>query len=640
MSISERVFISGAAGVIGREMLLYLSSFPNVTVLAADKKPEPKGLPSNIEYRQGDLNELSVNEIREFSPSIFIHLAASFERSLETLDFWTDNFDNNVKLSHHLMGVMKDIPSLKRVVFASSYLVYDENQYQFESPKTKAVSLPESSLILPRNMVGMAKLAHEKELEFLTQFYSDKFSTLSVRIFRGYGRGSRDVVSRWIRNLISGNEIMVYNPEGIFDYIYAKDTAVGILKLALHSNLAGVVNLGTGQSRRVSDVLEVLKKYFPNMKLQTMQSDSFFEASEADISKLISETDWKPVYKLEDAIGEIIEFESSRFEENLEKKNLKILITSSSHKSALIRAVQKAGKSLDQRIQVVAGDSRSNVVTRYTAEDFWEMPKLDDSRIQEVIEYCQISQIGLIIPTRDGELDFWARHKEEFTKQDIEVLISSPGTIENCLDKLKFYEITKKFGFNPIYTTTDQKSLLSRDLLVVKERFGAGSRDIGVGLEFEKASLHALKLENPIFQPLIVGQEISADIWIIPGVYESVVLRYRTIVVGGESQVTQIFRDESIEKYLLGLAKKLHLVGPAVIQAIIDESGQINIIECNPRVGGASTASNAAGTNAFRKMIQHYLLGQYIGPIGKFERVEEIIQVRSAFDEYTYDSSL
>jgi carbamoyl-phosphate synthase large subunit len=59
-----------------------------------------------------------------------IHLAATFERSAESYEFWEENFRHNVRLSHHLMSLAKDAPSVKRVVFASSYLIYDPSLYQ------------------------------------------------------------------------------------------------------------------------------------------------------------------------------------------------------------------------------------------------------------------------------------------------------------------------------------------------------------------------------------------------------------------------------------------------------------------------------------------------------------------------------
>lgn len=636
MQNSERIFVSGAAGVIGKELLIKLGTLKNVEVLAADRKPQPKDLPSNTEYLCGDLNELTLNDLMTFSPTIFIHLAATFERSAESLDFWSDNFENNVSLSHHLMGLMTRLPSLKRVVFASSYLIYDQALYQFNSPQISPTRLEETSIIRPRNLIGMAKLAHEKELEFLSEFYSDKFTALSVRIFRGYGRGSRDVVSRWIRSLISDEEIVVYSPEGIFDFIYAKDSAEGLLKLALESDICGVINLGSGSSHRIADILEELQRYFPNMKMVQQDLDIPYEASEANVSKLFETINWKPEYTLDRAIREMINHEKSN---NLTiglNKATNVLVTSSSRKAPLIRALQKTAKKIDKEIKIIAGDLNSNVITRYVADQFWEMPILDDSTVKLIIEKCIEYNIGLIIPTRDGELSFWAKNKGKFNEKGIDILISDFNSVAICLDKLKFYEFMKENEFNCIETLLELPTTPSQSPFVVKERFGSGSKNLGIGLSYTEAKSFASKLESPIFQPMVFGKEISADIWIIPGFFESVVLRSRDLIVEGESQITSIFHDEPAERMFLEIAQKLRLIGPAVFQAIIEESGKINVIECNARIGGASTASDAAGSGSFENIINYFAAGNKEFKPRKTRAIKQITQVRTSVDTH-YD---
>ena len=106
--------------------------------------------------------------------------------------------------------------------------------------------LKEIDPIEPRNLTGMAKLAHECELNFLSKHYNEKFNTVIVRIFRGYGIGSRDVISRWVRSLINKEPIEVYGEQSIFDYIYSKDTAEGLARIA-SSDYSGILNLGSGK---------------------------------------------------------------------------------------------------------------------------------------------------------------------------------------------------------------------------------------------------------------------------------------------------------------------------------------------------------------------------------------------------------
>ena len=204
----KRVFVSGASGVIGQEMIPILIK-SGAIVMGCDLRPLPKQYPKDLIFRRGDLNYITQNEVDNFDPEIFIHLAATFERSHETYEHWDENFRHNIRLSNHLMTLMRNVKGLKRVVYPSSYLIYDKLLYSFESPPSKSVDLKETDPISPRNLTGMAKLAHEIELDFLRIFRSDRFTSVCVRIFRGYVKVSRDIISRWVRDLIQGKKISV-----------------------------------------------------------------------------------------------------------------------------------------------------------------------------------------------------------------------------------------------------------------------------------------------------------------------------------------------------------------------------------------------------------------------------------------------
>ncbi|NSW45086.1 MAG: ATP-grasp domain-containing protein [Bacteroidales bacterium] len=595
---NKRVFISGGNGVIGNELVKILHG-QDAIIFVGDLKPRPIEWPQNIIYRQGDLNYITKEELEDFKPEIFFHLAATFERSTETYNFWDENFQHNINLSHHLMTLLKPLESLKRVVFASSYLIYEPSLYQFREPQQTPFELSEQHPINPRNLTGMAKLAHEIELNFLSQFQETKFSTVSVRIFRGYGRNSRDVISRWIRSLINKETIYLYKKEGIFDYIYAKDTAEGLARLAL-SDYNGIVNLGTGKSRKVEDIISILKNYFPDAQIIEKNENIPFEASQANISKLVKITNWKPKYTLEKSIPEIIEFEKQRNGIYDESKTpvCNVLITSISKKVPLVQSVKDATQKINKLIKVFGGDVDKNCIAKYFVDDFWEMPKIDTLGIEEVINYCKQNNITAIIPTRDGELAYWSKNKNILKNNGINVMVSDFETVNICIDKLMFYNIlSNKY---PIIFTTDNINNLKNHKIVVKERYGAGSQNIAINVSFEDALNHSKKLINPIFQPYIEGEEFSVDVYISnKNICKGVVLRKRDLIVNGESQITTTFKNEEIETLFKKLSYDLNLFGHAVYQAIIDKNKNIHIIECNCRFGGASTLSLAVGIDTF-----------------------------------------
>ena len=193
-------------------------------------------------------------------PHVLIHLAATFERSVETPDFWQENYQHNVQLSHHLCDVFAATRA-RKLIFASSYLVYDPRLYLYPDAQSGARPLVETDAVDPRNLCGAAKYFHEHELQFMARSLPDR-DFINARIFRGYGRGSRDVISRWVRELLLNRPIDVYRSEGMFDFIYADDSAEALLRLV---RVTGnhTVNVATGRARRVAEVLDVLRRHFP-----------------------------------------------------------------------------------------------------------------------------------------------------------------------------------------------------------------------------------------------------------------------------------------------------------------------------------------------------------------------------------------
>jgi carbamoyl-phosphate synthase large subunit len=608
----KRIFISGGAGVIGQEMVRRLAAFDaDLQVLVGDLKPRPADFPAQFTYRQGDLNFLTEQEIAAFAPEVFIHLAATFERSAETYGFWEENFQHNVRLSHHLMTVVKDLPSLRRVVFASSYLIYDPALYTFAEVPIQPRSLREDDPILPRNLTGMAKLAHEIELRFIQQFRAAQFSTVCPRIYRGYGRNGRDVISRWVRMLLAGEEITVYGAESFFDYLYAADTAEGLLRLAAAESVAGIINLGTGKARRVADVVEVLKANFPELKAKYVASDIPFEASQADTTAWQQVIDWLPPTTLAQAIPEIIAFEQARLDATAAPQGRPghILISSLAAKVPLAEAVKNAARRLHPELKAIGGDLNAACLGRHFTDGFWQMPATTDANLPNIIAYCQEHGIAHVIPTRDGELAFWSRHQEALATAGITVLVSGPAAVERCFDKLLFAQFGEQQGLPVIPTKASLYELPGYDQpgasFVVKARHGAGSLQMGLNLSQVDALAHARTLQEPIFQPFIVGREISVDAYVArDGRVHGLVPRTRDVVVRGESQVTTTILDPALTARLTAIIEKLGLYGPLVLQAIIAPDGQLHLIECNCRFGGASTLGIAAGVDSFFWFLQ------------------------------------
>jgi len=594
----KKVFVSGGSGVIGRVLVERLHKLGAI-VFVGDLKPRPSIFPNEVIYRQGDLNYITKEELDYFAPEIFFHLAATFERTIEAYDFWDENYHHNIRLSHHLMSCLKDSNYLKRVVFASSYLIYNPELYSFEKPAEKVVRLKENDAIYPRNICGAAKLLHEVELRFLNNFKASEFSTVCARIFRVYGKNSRDVISRWVRDLLQEREIEVFKKEGLFDYIYADEAAEGLIRLAI-SDATGIVNLGNDNARRIEEVIHILSQYFPEMKMGNIKSDIHYEASQANMDLFEKITNWRPKLQLEDAIPEIIEYEKNKKHiEEASSANLNILVTSISRKVSLIKSLRKASLKLGNGGRIIGADSDDKCIARCFVDEFWHMPLFKDLNINNLIEFCRKNSVSCIVPTRDGELAFFAQHKKQLMQNGIYTMISNQEAVDVCIDKLKFYKKLKSLGFPVIETSTDIGEI-NYESYVVKERMGAGSKTILLNCSKEEAFEHASKLKDPIFQPYIKGKEFSVDLYIAKNEKtKGAVVRSRELVINGESQITVTLRNEILEKLFSELAEQLELYGHIILQVLIDEAENFHIIECNSRFGGASSLSLEVGLDSF-----------------------------------------
>ena len=219
----RRAVVTGGAGVIGRSLVGRLRD-AGVSCRVVDLKPRPPWMWKEVDYVQADLAQSSPEVITEHRPEVVFHLAAAFERSKEDPVFWEVNAHHNVKASQVVLQGAMLSPSLRRYVFASSYLIYDPGLYLSPVP-AEAVVLDEEAAIRPRNACGAAKLLHEKEVALAARTEHCDFSHVSARIYRVFGRGSRDVVSRWVRSALRGDEIQVFGAESRFDYVFADDVA-------------------------------------------------------------------------------------------------------------------------------------------------------------------------------------------------------------------------------------------------------------------------------------------------------------------------------------------------------------------------------------------------------------------------------
>ncbi|MBF0538925.1 MAG: NAD-dependent epimerase/dehydratase family protein [Nitrospirae bacterium] len=303
----KRVLVTGGAGVIGRQLLSLLVR-DGAEVLSVDREPLDNVSGLGVRHIEADLSSASLEPIRDFAPQVVFHLAAAFERSSESPGFWYRNWQDNTLLSHRIVELAGQLPNLEVFVFASSYLIYAQDLYMHDGVGVATRYITEDDMVSPRNVTGASKYYTERELQFVNDVINPGLRCVNARIYRVFGCGSKDVISRWIRMALAGQGVEVYNKENGFDFIYAGDVADGLYRLACSGHARGVVNLGSGVSTTIAEVLGILGEQL-GLRYTDKGVVERIERSGANLERLKQSTGWLPSISVTEGIQRVIEYE-------------------------------------------------------------------------------------------------------------------------------------------------------------------------------------------------------------------------------------------------------------------------------------------------------------------------------------------
>lgn len=309
---------------------------------------------------------------------------------------------------------------------------------------------------------------------------------------------------------------------------------------------------------------------------------------------------------------------------------MNVLVTSIAAKVPMLKMVREALGRMGEGNLLFGADLDGHCIGSFFVDRFWTSPGIDELTVDDLIRYCRLHGITAIIPSRDGDLPFFAFHREALRAEGIHVMVSDKACVDICIDKILFAHKLFEEAF-PVIPAYEDLSFQA-DRYVVKERYGTGGIGAGVALTADEAIQHAEQLVHPIFQPFIEGMEASVDVYVdIHGKTKGVIARKRIRVVNGESQVTSTFRDNELEQLCSRMAERLGAYGHVLFQLIQDQYGDWHVLECNARFGGASTLSVAAGLDSFYWFLQECRgVDLAIMPFARSER--ELTLIRHAED--------
>ncbi len=287
-----------------------------------------------------------------------------------------------------------------------------------------------------------------------------------------------------------------------------------------------------------------------------------------------------------------------------------VLFSSLSAKIALYESVRNEVATISPSIGLLGADSDKSCIGSKKVENFTAIPPIDELNKESLLHFCKKNKVQFVIPTRDGELPFWAEHQDFLLSNQIGVMISNQSAIQICEDKYLFAKHLEKAPVGAIQTSLSSTTLPAEyDRFVAKERTGTASASIGINLRQKDLHTHSQKLKEPVFQPQINGREFSAETWIDKNNRcHGVVLRWRTLVIDGESHKSITFKNSDWEEKLIATFNWVEgLRGHILAQVMVDQNNKLHLVEINPRLGGASPLALASGLHSVKWSILEFL---------------------------------
>ena len=254
---NRKVLVTGAGGFIGSHLsevlaekgamvraLVRYSSSQDMGCL----KYIPVHLRNRVELVKVDLPEAEILRTVTEGTSVIFHLAAIVDTGYELLTPSMIIKNDTCGLLNLLSAAIDS--KIERFVYVSSWEVYG-NPLQFPTR--------ENSPLVALSVDAASKIAGEKIVESYANRYA--IDAVIVRPFSVYGprQNPKAIIPTIIRQIVASEEVRLGKRDNERDFIYVQDVVEGLMRLGSTKNAMGkAVNLGTGKSFRVDDVVKMV----------------------------------------------------------------------------------------------------------------------------------------------------------------------------------------------------------------------------------------------------------------------------------------------------------------------------------------------------------------------------------------------
>ncbi len=292
MPYSKTVFVTGATGLIGRELLAPLVEAGFEVYALAIEEHLPV-LPQ-VHWLKGNLfNDSCVNDwLAKIKPHYLLNMAWATTGNYQTANINFDFLCAGIKLLQSFAA-----NGGKRVVFAGTCLEY--------APQNRPIK--ETDPVAPACPYALCKqLLYRATESFCAQ---NNLSFACGRIFYVYGKHEAPtrLTASIIQSLQANQTVSIQHAQLTKDYMYTVDIARAFVAL-LHSPVQGAVNICSGQGVSLAQYASAIAKKLGKENLLDLKELSTPQPPQTvgDNSRLTKEVGFQARYTLEEALNEIL----------------------------------------------------------------------------------------------------------------------------------------------------------------------------------------------------------------------------------------------------------------------------------------------------------------------------------------------
>src|SRR5262245_26960790 len=314
----RRVALIGGAGFIGHNLALTLASrgakvdiidglqVNNLVTFASDNgRDKNRDLYLRMinlrldKLRQAQI-DLHVQDARDYhalsriltqiQPQVIVHLAAVAHAGTSNKDPYS-TFDHSLRTLENALDWAR--VNIEQFIFFSSSMVYGNFLTE---------EVDEEHPLNPIGIYGALKVAGEKMVIAYQQVFDMPYTIIRPSALYGPGCVSRRVGQIFIESAMSGGKLRV-DGDGSekLDFTYIEDLVDGICLTIQHPAARNqIFNLTFGRSRRIQDMVDIIKEHFPDIQVERVERDKLMPfRGTLSIDKAVRLLDYAPKNPLE-----------------------------------------------------------------------------------------------------------------------------------------------------------------------------------------------------------------------------------------------------------------------------------------------------------------------------------------------------